>query len=172
MRLAVIVALLLSVTAVPAAAADTSGDYAGSPTIAVPISDAYRANGVTSVQIEGPRNLYGTRTVATWIDQRVAGLRIRTGGTCAQNQAALCVHVNARRFGRTGWWGETFQDDPVRIDLNTTYSGPGLRGTACHEFLHALGMAHHGVRGCITSNAKRYPSAAELEAVKAYYDNR
>jgi len=141
------------------------------PTLRQPLS-ANTADGTVAVQIEGARNLWGTRRVAAYVDDRVPGLRIYRAGTCAARPWAHCVRVVVRSYGNTSWWALTYwYTDPLVIKLNTTY-GP-LQDIACHELMHVLGMDHHARGGCgSTTSPARYPTVLEVQALRAAYPAR
>ena len=128
--------------------------------------------GVHNVVLSAPRKAYGLRVVARRVDQRVPGLHI-TSGRCRPE--VTCIRVTIRNYGRTVWCGpvEAYRGcaqiggtDPF-IRANTYWALD--RDLMCHEMLHALGLHHHGGRGCLGDNDQTLPSRAELRTLRGLY---
>lgn len=179
MVVGVTAALLLSSAGVVSAQA---GDTYRKPVVDDPLVRHPADKGVLDIQIEGDEGDWGVRAVAKVYDRAVPGIRIFVKGTCAQRPHAQCITVEqyeetAEESTRGAWWGYQQTPGPGRrlVALNTHY---GLSPyVACHEFGHALGLAHHTRKvGCIgtgvgaTGNFDEYlPSRADLAALRRAY---
>lgn len=135
--------------------------------------------GVHTVIIEAPRKAWGLRRAAHIVDSQVPGLAIAARPWLRCNTNVTCIPVTMAAFGTAGdqppcgsppvtlWAGcaQIGGTDPwialnVSVGFHPTY--------ACHELLHALGMNHHTLGGCLSSNAS-IPSAAELQTLREMY---
>lgn len=161
----ILFALLAAILSLSLATPHHAGAETERPEVVSPIGDDARP---VQVQIEGRNRLWGTRRVGAFVDQRVAGLRIFRTGTCADRPEAVCVKVIIRKYGETRWWGEMWDYGPWsrEVHLNATYGA--MQNTACHEFLHALGLDHHKKYGCLSSTPK-YPSVSEIAGLRRFY---
>lgn len=134
----------------------------------------------------GPRNLWGMRRTAKYVDRRVEGLRIhrKYGLTCESvpNRTA-CITVIPDNYGHTGWFGraENLTLDYMIIRLNSYYREAEpyrdmyRQRTASHELLHPLGFTHHKQVGVVGIYGPRLyeplmPSDIEIQVLRAWYN--
>lgn len=160
-------ALALLTLAAPATGHDTRG-----PHVDMPLRTW--DSGVTPIQIEGPRNIWGLRPFAKQVAHDVRGVHVRVRGTCAQRPNFNCVKIVVGDYGPTDWYALHYWDSSSkrRIYLNSYYRKEHPRPTAIvrHEFGHALGLSHHkrhGVVGGWANETKLSP--AEKRALRRHY---
>lgn len=152
--------------ATPAAAAET-----------FPLFQKFGDRGQHTVIVEAPRQAYGLRLVARRVDRRVDNLRIvaHRGADCRRN--VTCIKMRVRHYGSSvrclnvvdpRACAQVGGIDPF-IRVNSARRSALNQRIMCHEFLHALGLHHHGRSGCVaggvTPGDPRYPSRYELRVL-------
>lgn len=126
------------------------------------------------VQIEGGQGT-GIRTIARELDSSVAGLRIFMRGTCKARPDAVCVRIQKRHYGDTGWYAQTTFPDWNRRVIQVNLDAPHYSNYAVivHEFGHVVGLHHHAQEGvCGASPDVLHFSSPELKVLRAAYPKR
>lgn len=139
--------------------------------------------GVHTIIIEAPRRAWGIRTAAAVIDRQVEGLDIwaKRGIRCMPT--VTCIRVTKERWGITpersctGRLNETWvgcaqlggTDPYVWLNASWRIGRYGRARIGCHELLHALGLDHHSLHGCLGSGPGRLPSRVEIDTVRGLY---
>jgi hypothetical protein len=150
------------------------------PTVAWGYSPSH-ANGVVQIQVQGPKDSWGTRKVLKSIAEQIDKLEVYSG-KCADAPDRYCIKVQIRNYGENDWAGQMWRgaDDITYIQYNTfyvpfyePYAERRERKIACHESLHGLGMDHHEQAGCVSNNMMRKnPSSLEMSVLKEYYEGQ
>lgn len=156
----------------PAASAHEDwGDVTDWPTVLYPATDRDHDGGPVDIQLQGQRHAFHTLAFAIKMDREIPGIRIHAKGTCAQHPRRFCITILQVNDPDTWWWGLTnIYASSVLIRLNAYW---GIRPwPAGHEFLHALGLAHHrfgsGMEQVPTPSLKAV-SSQELAALRGAY---
>lgn len=135
--------------------------------------------GVQTVIVQAPRKAWGLRKAATYIDARVNGLAINARPWARCRSDATCIRVTKGQFGTHPtfmcpgviWSGCSNIGGPdPHIYLNRTVGIPKGSTVGCHELLHALGLYHHTLGGCLdAAHPTTLPSDVEIQALQELY---
>lgn len=168
MRIRFVVLAVVTCLCLPAAASARTG--------VVDVPQRPTDPGKHTIILQAPDHVWGMRLVARDFSRRVAGLVIRADRGITCNERVSCIRVHVGQFdhdcGQLGrrWYGcASIGADPGVIWLDTSTSIFSRRHRACHELTHALGLHHHGRRGCVGNGFLGLPSAYEVRALSAAF---